>query len=148
MAEVLGLVASGISVGTLAAQITSSVVKLKSCWDQVRDAPSEVGFLIEQIGDLNRVLAAVEDDLLRNPMSSSIMDSTLFYSCCKSCQKAADRLSKLTDLLSTDLDASSVIERKRGSLNVVLKKDRIANYEKQLQSAMSMLILAYQTYNA
>lgn len=38
MAEVIGIVASGISIGTLAAQITNSIVKLKSYRDQMQNA--------------------------------------------------------------------------------------------------------------
>lgn len=148
MAEVLGLVASGISVGTLAAQITSSVVKLKSYWDQVHDAPEEVSFLIEQTEALNCVLVAVENDLLRDSVSRCVLDSTSFRNCCRHCQKAAERLKALVDSISTDLEASSVLKRKRGLLRMVSKQDKIVNHEKHLHSAMSILLLAYQSQNA
>lgn len=48
MAEVLGVLASGISVGTLAAQIVNSVTKLKSYWDEIKEAPEDIKLLIER----------------------------------------------------------------------------------------------------
>ena len=42
MAELVGVVASGISIATLAAQIASSIVKLKSYWNELQDAPEDI----------------------------------------------------------------------------------------------------------
>ena len=42
MAEVLGIVASGVAVGQLVGEATSSVIKLKGYCDRVRDAPNEI----------------------------------------------------------------------------------------------------------
>lgn len=71
MAEVvLGAVASGITVGALVAQVTCSVVKLKSYWDQVQNAPREIQDLLEEVEILRHVLAATED----NPTSQGGFD--------------------------------------------------------------------------
>jgi hypothetical protein len=47
MAKVVGIVASGISIGELVAQIGSGVLRLKGYWGAVKEAP-------ERIFDLGR----------------------------------------------------------------------------------------------
>jgi hypothetical protein len=42
MAELIGVVASGISIAQLTGQIANSLVKLRGYWDQVKDAPDEI----------------------------------------------------------------------------------------------------------
>lgn len=71
MAEAVGVLASGIAIGTLAAQITSSVIKLKSYWDQVRDAPEDIKDLMEQIDNYNNVLAQLEEGQRQSPIRVS-----------------------------------------------------------------------------
>jgi hypothetical protein len=70
MAELVGVVASGISIGALAAQIAVSISKLKSYWNEIQEAPDDIASLIEAISDLHMLLADIEDDQRWNPMSS------------------------------------------------------------------------------
>ena len=146
MAEAIGVVASGMAIGTLATGITSSIVKLKSYLDQVQDAPEDFQDLIEELEILSLVLADIEDDQRQNHMSSLILDSTPTSRCLQHCKQGADRLNELTNNLSTDLDACSKFKRKRASAKVVLKKSQIDRYKVKLERAIRLLSLSHQIY--
>ncbi|KAK0109191.1 hypothetical protein ONS96_003014 [Cadophora gregata f. sp. sojae] len=61
MAEVLGVVASGIAVTQLAGQVAKSVIKLKECWDQVQEAPADIKYLLREIDSLNLILNHIQE---------------------------------------------------------------------------------------
>jgi hypothetical protein len=147
MAEVVvGVVASGISIGTLAAQITSSIIKLKSYWDQIQDAPEDMRDLIEELEDLNQLLIDIEEDQRQNPMSNLILDPSSSSRCLQHCKQGAARLKELTDSLSEDMKGSSKSKRKWASVKLVLKKDKIDRYRIKLQRVISLLNLSHQIY--
>lgn len=60
MAEAVGLLASGVSIGTLAAQIIGSIVKLKSYWSRIQNVPEDVRDMLEEIENLCYLLADIE----------------------------------------------------------------------------------------
>lgn len=146
MAEVVGVVASGVTIGALATGITSSIIKLKSYWDQGQDAPADVHDLIEELEDLSYLLADIEDDQRQNPVSSLILDSTSTSRCLQHCKQGADRLKELTDSLCADLDASNKIKRKWASAKVVLEKNQIDRYKSKLERVIRLLSLSHQLY--
>jgi len=147
MAEVVvGVIASGISIGTLAAQITSSIIKLKSYWDQVQDAPEDMRDLMGELENLNQLLIEIEEDQRQNPMSNLILDPSSSSRCLQHCKQGATRLKELTDSLSEDLEGKSKIKRKWASVKLVLKKDKIDRYRMKLQRVISVLKLSHQIY--
>ncbi len=146
MAEVIGVVASGATIGTLATGVTSSIFKLKSYWDQVQGAPDDIHDLIEELEDLSYLLRDIEDDQRQNPMSSLILDSTSTSRCLQHCKQGADRLKELTDNLSTDLGASNKAKKKWASAKVVLKKNQVDRYKAKLERAIRLLSLSHQLY--
>jgi uncharacterized protein YoxC len=84
MAEVVGVVASSVAIGTLAAQMTSSVAKLKSYWDQVKDAPEDINDLIEQLEFFRQVLTNIETDQQQHLALVVIMDRMSLSNCLES----------------------------------------------------------------
>ena len=146
MAEVVGVVASGISIGTLAAQIASSVIKIKSYWDLIQDAPEDIRDLIEEIEDLSHTLNDIENDQRQNPMSNLIMDTTTSSRCLHHCKQGVAKLKELTDDLSADIDSSSRVKRKWASTKVTLKKDRLERCWNKLERAIRLLSLSHQIY--
>lgn len=143
MAEVVGIVASGVSIGGLAGQITASIIKLKSFWDQVQDAPADIRDLIEELEDLNYLLADIEDE---QRLTSTVLDSTSSMRCLQHCKQGAARLKEVTDSLSTDLQANSKLKRKWASTMVMLKKEKIDRYKAKLERAIRLLSLSHQLY--
>lgn len=146
MAEVVGIIASGISIGSLAAQIGSSILKLKGYWDEIQEAPEVVRGLIEDIEDLHSVLTDIEDDQTRNPISALLLDGNSRTRCLNHCQKAAARLEELLNEMRADIDASKRLRRKWAASRAVLKRDKIDRYRDKLERTVRMLALSEQCY--
>jgi len=146
MAEVvLGAVASGITVGALVAQVTCSVVKLKSYWDQVQNAPREIQDLLEEVEILRHVLAATEDNQRRKVALMSAPPHILM--CLRHCKEEVVRLQDLTDTLNIHLNAKSTVKRKWASTKVVVKKEMLERCRMSLGRAISLLCLSQQAYS-
>jgi hypothetical protein len=146
MAEIVGIVASGISIGQLAGQITSSVIKLKSYWDQIKETPHDILDLIEEIEDLNLVLADIEDNQNATKLAPFVLDKTSATKSLQLCRRGADRLKELVDEMSRDINAPSRMRRKFAATKVVLKNNKIEKYRARLARAISLLSLSYQCY--
>ena len=142
----MDVVASSITIGALGVNIANSVVKLKKCWDSIQDAPEDIQFLIERVEILSQILRDVEEDQKQNSMSSMLLDESTASKCLKTCKAAADRLRQLTEKMATSIDTSRQLKRKWISAKVVLKKDKILKFEKELQSCISLLQLSHEMY--
>ena len=79
-------------------------------------------------------------------MSSKLLDDSTASKCLKTCKAAADRLRQLTEKMAMSIDTSRQLKRKLISAKVVLKKDKILKYEKELQSCISLLQLSHEIY--
>jgi hypothetical protein len=146
MAELVGVLASGISIGTLATQIGSSIAMLKNYWDEVKEVPEAVNSLLEDIEDLHSILADIDEDQARNPVSSLLLDSTSTTKCLTHCRRAAMRLKELVDELGADIDASSTLRKKRAAVKVVLKEKKVERYMNKLERTVRLLTLSHHCY--
>ena len=146
MAEIVGVIASGISIGTLAVQITSSIAKLKDCWSQIKEAPEDIRMLVEEIEDLHLLLCDIENDRAQNPMSSALLDKVSAARCIEHCKRGANRLKELVDDLENEIYRRSGLKRKWASTKAVLEKTKIEKYKSRLENAVRLLSLAYQCY--
>lgn len=146
MAEIVGVVASGINIASLVAQIANSVTKLKSYWDELKEVPEDIGLLIEEIEDLYLLLYDIQDDQRRNPMSSKLLDNASTSRCLEHCKRGADGLKKLADDLGSDINTPDRLRRKWASAKVVFKKDKIEKYKARLERAIRLLSLSHQCY--
>ena len=146
MAEAIGIVASSVTIGTLATGITSSISKLRSVWDQIQDAPDDIRDLLEELEDLGCIIADIEEDQQRHPMSSMILDPTSSTRCLERCRQGADRLKDLADDLSTNMGSSNRLNFRRASAKVVLKKAQLERFRTRLERAVRLLSLSHQLY--
>jgi len=146
MAELVGVIASGISIGALVAQIGSSIIKLKGYWDEIQEAPETVRDLIDDIEDLHSILADIKDDQFRNPVSALLLDGTSRTNCVTHCQRAANKLEELAKELKTEIDSSKSIRRKFVATKVMLKKGKLDRYKDKLGRAVRLLALSEQCY--
>ncbi|KAG0646159.1 hypothetical protein D0Z07_8120 [Hyphodiscus hymeniophilus] len=112
MAEIVGVVASGIAVAQLAGQLTSSIVKLKGFWDHISEIPDEIRQLSRQIELLNFILCRVKDDVY-SPESSK---DTYFEQSFGLCQEAADELSSLVSELTEKINGKTRWRKKAGAV--------------------------------
>jgi len=146
MAEVVGLLASGISIGSLAAQIGSSILKLKCYCDEIQEAPEVVRDLLENIEDLYSILADIEDDQIRNPVSALLLDGRSRNRCLTHCQKAAFRLEELVNDIRVDIDSSKQLRKRWAASKVVLRKEKLDRYRDKLERTVRLLALSEQCY--
>jgi hypothetical protein len=142
MAELVGLIASGVSLGALAGQIASSLVKLKSYLDQVRDAPEDIHILLDEIEDLHFLLSDIEDDQSRNSHSAMLLDNSSVSRCLDHCRRGAERLRRVVD----DMAGHIPMKRRWTAAKIIWKRDRVEKYKAELASAVRLLALSHQIY--
>lgn len=153
MAEVLGLVASGISVAQVAGSIVTTSLKVKGLLDEIKDAPETLENMLDQIDLLTPILCEATADShevagtspLPLPATSHLQQA--LQKTLAACQTAGEQLQLLaTDLMSQINVAHGGVRRMRAIVKVVLKKSTLARYEARLQKIIQLLTLAQNTY--
>jgi hypothetical protein len=140
MAEILGVVASGISIASIAIQIGESALKLKEFWDTVKEAPEEIKYLIDEIETLSLILSDIgnseqQGDL--HPIGKESAKKSLEF-----CQKGAAILEGVVK----ELDEKIANGKRIGGFKAALKKNVTEKLRDRLRSAQFMLMLSNQTY--
>lgn len=140
MAE-LGVAASAISIASIAIQVGDSILKLKTFWDHVKEAPEEIKYLIDEIETLNLVLSGFSSDETPNgPLS---IEPAFSSRCLELCRKGAGILETVVKEIDVEIG-----KRKRvGSFKAVLKKGTIERLKERMRSAQLMLMLSNQAYS-
>lgn len=153
MAEVLGLVASGISVAQVAGSIVTTSLKVKALLEEIKDAPETLEHMLGHIELLTPVLceATAGDDGVAGtsppPLPATSHLQQALQRTLAACQTAGEQLELLaTDLMSQINVAHGGVRRKRAIVKVVLKKGTLARYEARLQKTIQLLTLAQNTY--
>ena len=135
-------VTGAITIGGLGAHIAISVVKLKSCWDKIQDAPEDVQNLITRVDISSRILSDIEIDQTQNPISPLLLDGSTTSECVKQCSRAADRLRTVINDTMRDTHMSNQFKKKWNSTKWLLKMDKIKKVETELQSCIAFLQLS------
>ena len=146
MAEVLSIVASGVSIAAFAGQIASSVLKLKSLIDQVKDAPDDIKLLIDEIETFQFLLVEIEEDQSRYPYSEMLAGSQSASRLLQNCQRGVEQLQKVVDEMATDVENIKPLKRKLLTAKIVWKRNKIEGYRNALASSVRLLTLSYQIY--
>jgi hypothetical protein len=140
MAE-LGVAASGIAIASIAIQVGDSILKLKSFWVQVKEAPEEIKLLIEEIEMLDLVLSELGSGEAADSLTE--LEPTCAKRCLELCRKGAGILETTVKELDEKIN-----KRKRvGSFQAVLKKGVVERLKERLRSAQFMLMLSNQAYS-
>jgi hypothetical protein len=136
MAEVLGLVASGISVAQIAGQLLGCIKQLCALCRALRDTPEELQGILEELeilGEIHYQLGTFQPDSSRlghNALRLSLIN----------CRKAASNLEVLVTRSSRSLQADK--KRPWHLVKVVLKREEIKELKAQLEAAKSLLHLS------
>ncbi|KAF7531687.1 hypothetical protein G7054_g8639 [Neopestalotiopsis clavispora] len=133
MAELLGVVASAITVAEVAAKAGGAIPKLKKLWDEVQNVPETIQDLLQQIEIIDPMIWEMENEL--NTYRTSIINPMLFDDTAmrRSTQYSRESLQKLSDIVDDEA-------------KVVLKKQVLADLEARLRKALTLLSLAQQSY--
>ncbi|KAE9380938.1 hypothetical protein N431DRAFT_325529 [Stipitochalara longipes BDJ] len=153
MAEIIGLIASGISIAQLAGQVTSSTLKLKAYWSQIQEAPADIKILVREIECLSGILGRIGEEFDTEIGDGGIEDAGLRISL-ELCTEGAEELRGLVVEMEGKLGVARDVngegkarwKRKVGAARVVLKKDEIKRLKQRLKSAVRLLGLAHQSY--
>lgn len=150
MAEVLGVVASGLSVAHVAGSIVTTSIKVKALLDEVKDAPDYLKEMLDYIEMLTPILSEATtagDQSADTTNSLPLAATSHLQQALARCQAASEQLEALAKNLMSQMDlARGGVRRKRAMLKVVLKKGTLAGYEKRLQRTIQLLRLAHDTY--
>lgn len=136
MAEVLGVVASGIAVAQGAQVLSQAALSLSRLWREIQDVPDAIRDLVEDLEFTGQVAGEIEAELLRSPLDSL---STVERLAVQRCRQAHKDLNDLVDDLGADIAASRQRKKMLARAKVVLKKDMLERYEKRLQRACRLL---------
>lgn len=151
MAEVLGVVASGIAVAQAVQTIGGAILSLSRLWREVKDVPDTIQNTVEDLEVAGKLVDAIESELGLLGSDASLHDCSLAgiqILAIHRCRQIHQDLDGLVKDLSADIASS----RRRKSLlaktKVVLKKDTLENYERRLQRALRLLDSAVQLHLA
>ncbi|KAH1275116.1 hypothetical protein KXW28_002216 [Aspergillus fumigatus] len=137
MAESLGAAASIVGIVSLAGQICSGVQQLYAFVDSVKQAPSDFQNIKNDMLLIERLVGRMAEDCTGLP---EYMDNDILKSSLELC------LSRITRLLTIiqSLDPSSQKNRPINLIKATVKKARVAEFVKELDSAKMTLMLVYQ----
>ncbi|KAK8076629.1 Ankyrin repeat-containing protein [Apiospora phragmitis] len=134
-AEVVGTVASGISIAELAGQVVAAGLKIKILLGEIKNVSGELQDLHGYL-DLIHLLGLQLQDIKHNPVNpNSPLQSAILR-----CNAAATSLRTLVEDLSAQVQKRGF----RGKLRAVLHKDKIKSMKECLISDVVLLSYAHQ----
>lgn len=141
MAEMLGVVASGISVMSLAFQVADSIKKLKDFCDFVKDAPEEIRLTLDEMEAMTLVLEDIDESVqVQNNLPLSTKNAVAKSICL--CRTCAATLQSLVMELRNGLAK----QKRRTSFKVALTRENLMNIKARIECSKSTLLLANQYY--
>jgi hypothetical protein len=141
MAEVLGVVASGVSVVQIAGQLLSCIQGLRVLCRALRDTPGELQGILDELeilGEIFYQLGAIQTGT--SQPGHSALQASLIH-----CRKAASKLENLASQGSRPLQKSKHTTWFR--VKAVLKLEEVRDLKIQLEAAKSLLHLAMTWYS-
>jgi hypothetical protein len=123
MAEVLGIIASGIAVE----QFAESVLKLKRLCSAFKNAPEDVTQLAEELDVIAALL--VEVDGQRQQPYHTASSVTTWEGCVLACKNAGKASEGVIKVLETQLKTNRTL----GGIRVAFKKEAIAELRSRLE---------------
>ncbi|TGO16587.1 hypothetical protein BTUL_0026g00400 [Botrytis tulipae] len=141
MAEVLGTIASGISIAQLAGNLASSIIKLKNYWDQIQDAPDDIALLVHEIESHHAILRSILEKQAQLTVSCQPTGG-FFDQSIRLCQNASLKLDGLVNALTIDINSNRKWKRTMGAANVLLKAEKLKKLKKRMKNATRSMHLA------
>lgn len=146
MAELVGVIASAVTFGTVVAQLTKSITCLKDFCEQIRDLPSDISWLVRDIEILGLVLGDIEGEFVQKPITSGLNDSKHVQQSLEFCREAAVGLETTYRDLVQDVQSGARIPQYYAMMKLVMRRSRIEKYKSRLQDVIRLLLLSQQCY--
>lgn len=136
MAEVLGTVASGLQVASLAAKMVTVGFKVHALYREIQGASAEITSSLEEI----HLLAQILEELGKSPMATHIV----LLKARSHCEKCLQELQATLHNLERDIQTSRGFISKILRLNVIIRKDAVARMERRLETSLRLVLFAIQ----
>ena len=141
MTEILGIISSGAAIGQATAAIPISLIKLNKLWNEFRDVPEDLAFLVRQIEILHLLFEENENQVSR---ARHISPPRSVERACKLVNNGAHELEALVDELQGGLKQRRGWKAKVATAKVVLKSHQIKRCKSRLKATVTLLNLAKQ----
>lgn len=133
MAEILGAVASGISLAHLAAKIVSTGFKIAEVLKQVHGVPEEISYRLQQLEILAISLAGLETTgMLGFP-------AWALGSCKSQCEDCLQELRAFLEGFERRVQDAKGLKKRAVITRFLLKEDGLLRLERRLSAAMDVL---------
>jgi hypothetical protein len=142
MAEILGVIASGMSVVSLGIQVAESIQKLRGFYALIREAPTEILLLLDELETLSLILEDIDQSIQGNVFLDPRIKAAVMKSY-RLCSNIGEALRSLVKELEDGIGKG----KKRSGFKMALKKDKIEEIKKRLESSKATMLLAHQCYN-
>ena len=146
MAEAVGVVASALTFATVVAQVTESIIKIKHCWSQFREAPNDLRYLMRDLELFGVILAEIEEDLSQGPVAFALKTNNHVMRSLEYCKEASNGLQALSTELEHDINSSSRLRKSYAAAKVVLQRGKLESHMTRLRNANQLLSLSQQCY--
>jgi hypothetical protein len=146
MAEVIGVVSSAITFATVIAQVTESIITIKDCWSQFRDAPDDLQCLLRDLELFGIILAEIEEDLSQKDLAFALNGSKHATQSLQFCGEAATNLQALSDEILRDMHSSSRLRKSYAAAKMVMQRGKLERHKARLRNAIQLLSLSQQCY--
>ncbi|KAI1410444.1 hypothetical protein F5Y13DRAFT_202241 [Hypoxylon sp. FL1857] len=142
MAEILGVIASAITVVEIAATTACAISRLKELHNEVQNVPSAIQDLIQQVKILEPFLREMEQ-IDNNP---DLLNDAAIREVVRYCRSLLHELTKAVDDLYEQINIQKKLKRAIARSKVALKKQILSDFEKRLQKVVRMLSIAHESY--
>lgn len=139
MAELLGIVAGGAGLASLAIQLGENARKLKKFYHNYKEAPEFLASISFELQTFALALRNVE----RDRQSLNLIDGETVDRCVQICHRAC----KEVQAVVSELEAASAQSSRRGKLTIALDHSSIIQRRNELDRARDSLAFAYQLYS-
>lgn len=145
MAEVVGIVASGIAISQAAGMILKTSIKIMGLLQHVRDTPEDIYLLLRKIEFLTTILNESNNDRPGGLPVPAALNGAL-HAAALQCQMASDELSVLALELADEIGRARGLKRGLVAVKVAMRRDSLMVHGKRLSHAVEMLQLAQMSY--
>lgn len=146
MAEVIGVLASGIAIEQATGQFATALLKTKQLWDQIHEAPERLRGLISSLEVFGCLFSDVDKQFADSILPPSFRNRNLASKSLKLCQEAATQLEGICQGLQEYIVSPKKSKRLLGGIRVPLKEDSLNKLERKLEMTLSILQMSHQLY--
>jgi hypothetical protein len=142
MAEAFGIVASGVSVASLAIQIVENLNKVSNFCESIREAPTDIRRILTELHILSKIVSNIQ--LVHEKRSLPESSEATTKQCLGLIRDDISKLSSLSSNLERKLHSDKRLTRTWARVQTVLSEKKIAMLRGQLDSAKGTLQLLLQ----